>query len=218
MYIDGIIYLAYFILLLSTGYAIWLYKNLPLAFRVLTGYLCWSALIQGLSEAFAYFHVNNLAFSHLHVMVGMVLLTWFYSILLTPFISKKLFFGVGFSFVVLAILNALLWQPIFSFNTNTLTAESVLVVIFSLSTFILLLNDALNQHIRHIQTSLNWINSGLFVYYSGSLLLFYNGEIIMHVISQKWSEYTWMAHVLMSIILHLTILIGIWKSPRKLTL
>ncbi|MDI9339773.1 MAG: hypothetical protein QM534_04315 [Sediminibacterium sp.] len=209
-----VIYLTYFVLLCSGIWSIWHFRYLMPKFKVLAVYTWLSIIVQGISETLASQRINNLFLSHVYAVLSFVILTRFYCMLLRPFISDVLFKGQMISFVLLAIVNVIWWQPLTTFNSIPLTVEALVFIVFSLSTFILTLNEALNHHVRPFLRSLNWINSGIFLYFTGSLLLFYNGEIIIHVIMGKWSAYTMLLHTVLTMVLYICIGIGLWLSPK----
>lgn len=209
-----IIYVAYFVLACSAGWSAWHFKRLLAEFRVLAVFVLLSAGVQAVARVLSGFGVNNLMLSHAYAVLGFVVLARFYGLLLRPFIPGKLFVFLSVGFVVLAITTVLLWEPLHTFNSIPLSVEAVVCIILALSTFVLTLNEDLNQHLRPMLGSLNWINSGILLYFAGSLLLFYHGETIIHLVINRWSVYAWMVHAVLSIVLHTCLLIGLWRSPK----
>lgn len=207
-------YIAYFVLACSAGWAVWQFRRLLPEFRVLAVFVFLSAGVQAGAGILAHLGINNLALSHVYALSGFVALARFYQLLLGPFIPHKLFIVLVVGFVLLAVITVLLWEPLHTFNSIPLTAEAVVFVILSLSTFALTLNEDLNPHLHPILRSLNWVNSGILLYFTGSLLLFYHGETIIHIIIGRWSFYTIVVHAVLSIVLHTCLLIGLWLSPK----
>lgn len=209
-----IFFVAYFVLAFSTSWCVWHFKRLLVEFRMLALFVFISAGIQAGSGVLSQFSITNLALSHIYAVLGFVALIGFYRLLLRPFIPNKLFVFLSVGFLLLAVITVLLWEPWYTFNSIPLTVEAVVFVILALSTFVLTLNEDLNEHLRPILRSLNWINSGILLYFAGSLLLFYYGETIIHDIIKRWSIYTWLVHAVLSIVLHSCLLIGLWLSPK----
>lgn len=209
-----VVYITYFVLAFSAAWCAWNFKRLRMEFRVLAVFIFLSAGIQAGAEVAARFGINNLFLSHLYAVLGVVALAGFYRLLLRRFIPDAVFIILIAGFVTLAVATVLLWEPLDTFNSIPLTAEAVVFIIFALSTFILTLNENMNHQLREILRSLNWINSGILLYFTGSLLLFYNGETIIHAIIGRWSVYTWLIHAALTIILHTCLLIGLWLSPK----
>jgi hypothetical protein len=209
-----IVYLAYFVLAGSMGWCVLHFKRLLPEFRVLALYVFLSAGVQAGAWLLASRGINNLALSHIYAVLGFMVLANFYRLLVRPFIRGRLFVFIAVGYLLLAVMNVILWEPLHTFNSIPLTAEAVVFIILSLSTFVLTLTEDLNQHLRPMLRSLNWINSGILLYFAGSLLLFYHGETIIHVIIGRWGVYTWTVHAVLSIILHTCLLIGLWMSPK----
>lgn len=211
---NTIIYLVYVVLASAAVWSVWRFKRLRAEFRTLAIFVFLSAFVQGLSEIIAVYKANNLFLSHAYTVLSFLVLLRFYQHLLKPFFSKFLFAGISIGFVWLAVFNVLLWQPLSTFNSITLTVQALVFIVFSLSTFILTLNEELNQHLRSIARSLNWINSGILLYFTGSLLIFYNGATIIHAIAGRWSAYTMLIHAVLAMVLYLCLFIGLWLSPK----
>lgn len=215
MYIDLIVYSAYLPIGIAAIFSVRNFKRLEMEFRALSIFIFISALAQGTSEVLAYHEMNNLPISHAYALLGFWPLMLFYRGILRPFIPNWWFAAMGYGFTLFAILNSIFWQPLNTFNSIALAAEALLLIIMSLSAFILSLNEEMNAHVLPKLKSLNLVNSGIFIYFSGNLILFYNGDVIMHAISTYWSKHTWLAPAVLTGILHTCLAIGLWKSPKK---
>lgn len=152
---------------------------------------------------------------HVYVAGGFFCLALFYKTVLHDFISEKIIWGMIISFFLFTFSNSLFVQNIFTYNSNALTVESVLVIILSLFTFILLLNDIVRETRPRLIKSLNWINSGLFIYYSSSLLIFYFGDIITVFSSSDLVKYIWVLHSFFSMVMYTCFFVGLWKRPMN---
>jgi hypothetical protein len=211
---NTLFYIAYFVLACSASWCIWYFRRLLPEFRVLAVFVLISAGVQAGAGILAHMGINNLALSHVYAVLSFVALAEFYRLLLRPFVPHKLFVVLVVGFVLLAGVTVMLWESLHTFNSIPLTAEAVVIIIFALSTFALTLNEDMNLHLRPMLRSLNWINSGILLYFAGSLLLFYHGETIIHIFIGRWSFYTIVVHAVLSLILHTCLLIGLWLSPK----
>jgi len=209
-------YLSYIPLIVTTGWCVRNYKRLRSELKVLAVFVFVSFTIQVVDELLAEFGINNMPLSHGYTLISFLVLTRFYRPVLKPFFQIKWFKFIDVGFTALVVLNIICWQSLLTFNSVSLTAQAVIIIILSLATFVLTLNEELNQHLRTIQASINWINAGILVYFSGSLLLFFNGNAVIHIISRYWSEYTWLIYAGLTTILFTCLLIGLWKSPKEL--
>lgn len=190
------------------------FRNFGRELRVFSVFLIFSCLLQLTSLTLWYFSINNLPLLHIYVGLGFLFLAWFYSVLMQGFINKWVFWIVTALFLVFVTVNLLVFQDAFTFSSNALTVESVLVVVFSLSTFNLFLNDSVKAEKRLLLKSLNWINAGLFLYFASCIVLFYFGEFITRTTSVREFRSTWILHSFFSTIMYVCFIIGLWKHPR----
>ncbi len=180
----------------------------------MAAYVLLSAAVQGVAEVLSQFGINNLSLSHAYTVLGFLFLNQFYKMLLDALVPSIWFKGLSIGFVLFAIATVLFWQPLDTFNSATLTVQAVVLIIYALSTFILTLTEGKSETLKVKLKSLNWINSGMFIYFSGSMLLFFNGGDIMHSISEDWTRYMWILHDLLVTVLHSFLLVGLWISLR----
>lgn len=195
-------------------YGLFAYKKLNGELRIFCWFLFLSGFVQLLSSILWYKSINNMPLLHLYVTGGYICLAFFYQEVLKGFINPWI---IGWSAVLLtafAIINAIFFQNIYMFASNTLTVESILVIILALSTFTFLLNDMVKKKKTDIVKSLKWINYGLFIYFSSNLLIFYFGEIIIRTLSRNLNLYTWSLHTFFLMAMYFCFFMGIWHRPK----
>ncbi|EHQ25988.1 hypothetical protein [Mucilaginibacter paludis] len=202
-------------ILLSGVLAVIFYRRFEKKFKIFSWFLICSSIIQIIALIFWFVRANNMPLLHLYVPLGFVLLAWFYQAVLESFINKGIIVTVTLLFLCFSIINSVFFENIHIFNSNALTVESILLIIFSIFTFIVLLNQQLQSVTRDVKQSLSWINSGILIYYSTTLLLFYFSNYLMHHHSVNISAFTWMFHSFASITMYCCILVGLWKRGRK---
>ncbi len=210
-----IIKFAFIPLLIVTIYSLYVYRKLPTTLRIFTWFIFFSAGIELGSRLFWLQSMNNMPFLHLYVAGGFCFLAFFYQDLLRGFINPKIIWTVVIVFLILTITNSLFFQDIYTFNSYGLTLESILIIIFSLSSYIIMLNDIVKKNRVNLTKSLNWINSGLFIYYSSSLLIFYFGGIIIDLFSKESNLYSWVLHSFFSMIMYCCFFVGLWHRPTN---
>lgn len=157
---------------------------------------------------------NNMPLLHVYVAAGFTCLAWFYKTILNRFINAKIIWSVAILFLLFTVINSLFFEDILTFNSNALTVESILIIILALFTFTFFLNDIVKETGGHDIKSLSWINSGLFIYHSSSLLIFYFGAVITHTFSKNLNLYTWIFHSFFSMVMYTCFFIGLWKRSR----
>jgi hypothetical protein len=196
-------------------YSIIIYKSLSKELKIIGAFLLFAGVIQFISTYCWYNKINNMPLLHLYVAGGFLFICLFYQQLLDGFISKKIIWGVLACFTCFTVINTLFIQPINTYNSYAVVVESILIIILSLSTFMFLLDDIVKETKGKLAVSLNWINSGLFIYYSSSLLIFYFGNVITGSFSVEISQYLWVIPSIASMAMHTCFFIGLWKRPQK---
>lgn len=201
--------------LASIVYASAVYRKLGKHVRIFYWFLLLSGLVQLSSLALWFKQVNNLYLLHVYVPLGFGCLTFFYHSILKGIIHRQVLWIILLLFVAFSIINSAFIQLPHTYNSYALTIESILIVIYSLSTFTFTLNSiARETRISRIQ-SLNWINSGLFIYYTSSLLIFYFGSHLAVHKAPIVAKYAWAFHAFFSIIMYVFFTIGLWKEQRN---
>ncbi len=198
-------------IIVSAAYAALLYKKLDLKLRRFSLFLFLSALIQITALVLALNRINNLPLLHIYVATGFLLLAFFYKTVLENFIHSGIIWTITILFLVYTILNSIFIEPFLTFNSIALTVESVLIVILSLSTYMVLMNDIVKEQNPSGISSISWINSGLFIYYSSSLIIFY----LTRSFPRSINNYAWLLHSFFSIIMYVCFIFGLSKRPRK---
>lgn len=214
-YTKLIMSIPYVPLLAVCVYAAYHYRNLPKAHKVLSWFVFFTAAIQFTSLYFWIEEFNNMPLSHLYTALGFAGIAWFYREVLRNYIDHRIFLWAAILFVAFNIVNALFFQPIFTFNSYALTAQCVLVITLSMATHIVLLNESVKQEKRGQLRSLHWINNGFFVFFSCTILLFYFGKIIIDSFSVQVSLYSWILHSFFATILYICLFIGLWTRPQN---
>ena len=210
-----IILLSHLPIFITTGYAFFVFKTLTKELKVFSYYLFATGVFQMLALILALNKVNNLPLVHLDTALSFIFLAWFYTSVLEAFINKKIILITCIVFLIFIVLNSLFVQTLFTFNSYALTLESIIVIILSLSTFMLLLNDIVKEKTKQNIKSINWINSGLFIYFSSSLLIFYFGDFFTRNFPVQFNFYIWSLHSFFSVAMYTCFFIGLWKQSKS---
>lgn len=206
--------------LLVAAYTLFIYKKLPAELKTFAWFVLVSGMIELISRIYWFNSKNNMPLLHLYVALGFICLSLFYQQVLNGFIDKKIIRWILIGFLAFTTVNTLFIQPIYTFNSYALMAESVIIVIFSLSTYMLMLNDIVRKKRIGLIKSLNWINSGLFIYYASSLIIFnfanlFFSDLSFKVFSKNFNIQTWVLHSFFSITMYCCFFVGLWYRPRK---
>lgn len=202
-------------ILLTVVYAAVCFKKLGREMKVFSYFVFFSGFIQFTSLFFWFASKNNMPLLHIYVPFGLMMLARFYAVLLKNFINTKIIWFMSLLFFVFSILNSLFLQNMLMFNSNALTIESIFITILALFTFTAFLNNIVKETIGQDIKSLNWVNAGLFTYYSASLLIFYFSNTIAKTFSVDLNLYTWVLHSFFSVVMYTCFLISLWKRHKN---
>lgn len=206
-----VIYASYLPIVAATVYAVALYRNLPHELKVFTCFIVLSCIIQLAGLVLVLCHRHNMPLNHVYVALGFAAIAWFYRTVLAELVKPSIIWGLAAAFIVYTALNSAFIEPINTFNSMAETVESVLVVVLSLSTYIVLLNHIVKEKRKLLIGSINWINSGLFIYNASSLLINY----ITNYVSKTINEYIWILHAIFSMVMYCCFIIGYWKRNQQ---
>lgn len=198
-----------------TGYAIAIHKKLEKEMKMLSWWLIITGALQLISFIFWSMHVNNLYVLHVLVPVRFLLLLFVYKRILGNHFSDWMLYLFGIGFVSYSVLNSVYFEAVDTFNSMALTVESVLLIILSLSTYILLMDKRFLQTLNTSRKSVVWMNGGVFLYYASSLILMHYGAQIIRVVNAEWNRYIWIAHGIFMVILYYCLWRALWN--RKTT-
>jgi hypothetical protein len=212
--ISGIIRFSFLPVLAVAGYTALIYRQLTHELKPFAWFVFLSGLIEATSALLWFNGKNNLPLLHIYVAGGFVCLAAFYQKVLDGFIDKKIIYGIVIVFLVFTTVNSAFIQTPLTFNSYALTAESVLIIILSLSTYLLMMNDLVKQKRMALSKSLNWINSALFIYYASSLLIFHFGHVLA-ALSGYQVKVTWVLHIFFSLVMYCCFFAGLWHRPRN---
>lgn len=212
---EALIQLSFVPVLLIGMYTALVYRKLPKTLQLFAHFIFFSTLIQLSSTLLWFLSTNNMPLLHVYVALGFVLLMRFYAQILSGYISKPFLIATTLAFLLFAIVNSIWFESWFSFNSNALTVESILLIILSLFTFNFLLDSSGKERLAELSRSVNWINSGIFFYYSTSLLIFYFGDLFSSHFSVALNRFTWTLHALFSSVMYTCFFIGLWIRPHR---
>lgn len=197
------------------GYAIVLHNKLEKELKMLSWWLIITGVLQLVSFSLWLMHENNLYVLHVLIPLRFLLLLLVYKRILQAHFPNTMMYIFGSGFVCYSVLNSIFLEPINSFNSMAMTVESVLLIILSLSTYILLMDKRFLQSLTISRKTVVWINGGVFLYYSSSLILMHFGAHIIRVVNAEWNRYTWIAHGIFMVILYYCLWRALWN--RKTT-
>lgn len=201
-----------YILILSLTIGIIRYKYLKKETRVVFYYILLGIFFECLTRYLGYLKFRNiLPLLHLYTVLEFSLIWLFFYQFFNSFYSKKGMVVLLCTFVLLAILNAIFLQNIFSFNTNVRSMESILVIALSLLAFYKIINELDTRD--PTQQPVFWIGAGFLVYFAGNLVVFSLSNYFSknnHLLSVSYG-----IHAILMVILHCFFSVGLWKTKVR---
>lgn len=201
-------------LLWTFGYALLRFNRIPKGLKFIAYFLIFEFLAQGFSTLLFFLKLPNLSYLFVYAPVSLLLLVAFYHGFLKVYISGRLLQIAAVAFVAFSVLDALYLEDSNTFGSLLLTARSVILLILSLSTLILFMNETVRKEKQESLAAISWINNGVLLYHSSNLLLFYFGSILMHQVSPEMSGYIWVLHSFFASVMYICIFMGLRKGLR----
>lgn len=198
-------------ILLLAVYGLTICRKLEGGLKLLSRYLVATGMLYAGSLILWFGHINNLYVLHLLVPLRFVLLVFIYKSILNGYIRSWIIYAVSAGFCVYSLINSICWEPWNTFNSRAMTVESILLVILSLSTYVLLMDKRMTEHLQPNLRSVEWLNAGVFIYYTSSLIMMYFGVHIIQALDPQLSRYTWIVHAFLSIIMYYCFWRALWK-------
>lgn len=156
---------------------------------------------------------NNLPLLHVYTVVQFVLFALLYRDVLRQMFPRYVWDVTVIAFIVFAVVNAWLWQPLTGFNGYARAAESVLLISMALcSAFYLLFRE---KQLRPLgEMPMFWINAAVLFYFPASFFVFLLSNDVL-VLSSKVFRISWAFHALFLMLHYLFLTIALWSRHRQ---
>lgn len=141
---------------------------------------------------------NNLWVYHFYTPMTFIVMGLVYGRVLKPLVNIRVIYLGILLFVIFGIINSLFIQNLIEFNSNAVRLSSILYVVFSILYFFRLLRFPMDISLTKVP--MFWLNTGVLVYYSGTLILFL---VVDSVISRESDLFiaSWVLNALFNIVL-----------------
>lgn len=156
---------------------------------------------------------NNLYLLHFYTVLEFCGWIVIYYLLFESVIMKKILFVLGISFIVFSVVNSVFLQPLSTFNSNSRSLESIILVGLSITYFFKIFKEKKVVYLE--RNDLFWLNSAALIYFSGSFLLFGFSNLLLQSNSYEIKE-VWVIHALFLCMHYLLITIGLWIKPEQI--
>lgn len=197
-------------ILVPIGIGLLKFKRLPYHLKIIWFYLLVTAVINTAATIIGrVFHSNNMPLLHLFTLVEGLMLIWFYQKIFTES-KKEWFIYLQIAFAVVCILNALFFQSIYLYSSYTRYVESIICILFSLRYFAqIALTDT-----RLLKLPVFYFNTGIFLYFSGSFILFIFSNLILQKLAPSTMLLFWTGHSALVLMMYILFSIGFLKCKK----
>jgi hypothetical protein len=150
---------------------LWRYKVLNTSFRFLLGLLAFSALSSILARAFAILYHNNLVIIKFYTVGEFLLLGSFYYHQYLSLTMRRAILCMMVLFTIFALYLIVIYAHVIRYDDFAPAVESVIMIF--LGTTLISRNNGLLPHCkRWSEYPVNWFNTGILLYFSGSMFMF----------------------------------------------
>lgn len=188
------------------------YAGRPL--EIIWYYLLLDCIVNVLAVVLANHKINNLPVLHVFTILEFVLMSYFYLSILKEEAAGRIIKYLLILFPVFCIVNFLFFQSIYQFNTYARPVEALIIMGCSLAYFAQS-NDA---ETRWSLNPINWINTGVLLYFSGALFIFSFSNLTVNELSEKYHAINilmWNIHATLLLIMYLLIAFGFSKCRKQ---
>lgn len=178
--------------------------------KPLLGYLLLSLITQVVSFLLWRNSMNNLPLLHIYTLAEFILLFWFYMIIFGKGISAALPVITACAVSVFLVIDSLALESIWGFNTLGRSIEAFIFILLALAWFLKMIK---NEFSSANVNSLKYMNAGLLIYFSGSIVLFSFSGLTARL-TKALALNVWSIHTLLLVLLYVLLTMGLlkWKT------
>jgi hypothetical protein len=180
-------------------------------------YMIWFIAAQALLNSTAYvmdqiLMKNNLPLYHLNCLVSFLILSAYFSTIL-HFSRGRFMLSVATAlYLVFFFINLMLWESIWSFNSNSFSIASFILITYC---FLFYLEKLIHPATTNIAESRDfWYVTGIFTYYAGSFAILGTYRVFTQLNVQNLGV-LWQAHNIIFLILCLYLFKAILCKPSQ---
>jgi hypothetical protein len=179
--------------------------------RLLLCLLAASLLSELISRGLWSYKMNNFPVFHIYSIFEFFFLASIYRMAFNRVKFDKiinLFIGL---FICFAILNTLVWQSIFTLNSNVLATSSLIFILCSLGYFYNLFREINTEHLE--RDSMFWINVAVLIYFSSSFVLFIFRNLLIFEAFEKTMS-IWVVNLVFNFLYYLFFGVALWMKSK----
>jgi hypothetical protein len=207
----SIIYIGYvvpFSGIIPLGIGLYKFRRLEPGLRIITCYLLLSVSCSVAGTLLASQNMNNMPVVHVYTFLELIVLSAFYLSIFRRSLLRYLIIFLSPALLIFLVMDTLLPGKIYHFNNNGKSLEALLIILCAVAYFISALDHTDNKAVKS-NPSLAYINAGLLLYFSSSLILFIINTIDARYISI--SIVVWDMHASFLLLMFILFSRALWK-------
>lgn len=208
---DAISLVSSFLAVIPIIMGLFIYQRLERVQKMLMLLLFVGLTVEIISNALWYANTNNNFVYHIYTALEFSLILSIYSEFLRKYLSNTVIVSLGTAFIFYCIFNEVYYQDLKTFNSNTLIVLSFTVLFLSLWTLYSILKTS---HSSLGRNPIFLISTGLLLYFSSSLVLFYVTNSVELTPEQNWT--LWGFHGIINCISILIYTRALWVQQIKM--
>jgi hypothetical protein len=195
------------------------FKRHSLGIRFLGLFLMVDVLTEIMADLFSRQHINNMPLLHAYTLLEFIALSFFYKVLFKRWIFFQKWFGYWLTVVGLLLVgNSLFLEPIEGFNSNSKTLVQSIMIGYAVLYFFRSFGK--EDFTLPKPLALALINSGVLIYYSGTLFVFMFSKALNepgNAAAVEVQVVFWLLNGFLFLLFQLLILAALWKTTRVQT-
>lgn len=195
------------------------FKRLSFGIKVLGLFLMVDVLTEILADLFSRQHINNMPLLHVYTLLEFIALSIFYKVLFKRWIFFQKWFGYWLALIGLLLVgNSLFLEPIVGFNSNSKTLVQSIMIGYAVLYFFRSFGK--EDFTQPNPLALALINSGVLIYYSGTLFVFMFSKALNepgNAAAVDVQVVFWLLNGFLFLFFQLLILAALWKITRVQT-
>jgi hypothetical protein len=206
----GIIAPCFILIPLVAGFAH--YRFLNREFKVIIYYLLTTALANAVAKILIVFHFHNLFIIHVYTVIEALFLCWLFILILPDYKIQITIRFLAILFPAFCLVNFVFFQNSTVLNTYTRPVEAIIFIALSMCYW--WKNNNMDYEVSWANYPLNWIVSGLLLYFSSAFFLFVFSNLLAFSYSTAVNVFIWNIHAVILIVMYLFFAMGFYKCKR----
>lgn len=168
-------------------------------------YLFMSGIINLVVSILAYNKINNMPLFHIYTMLEFVCIILFFIALYNNRTYRIVAAIVVILFLFLAIINSIIVQSLFIFNTHSRSLEALIIICYCIYYYY----TQIKKEELVLYTAKNLYVTGFFIYFCSAFIIFMMSNITLGI-SKELNWILWNIHAFMVLIMYVFISIGLY--------